>query len=62
MNQAILSKSGLQPQLIRHNTSVDGDAPNQSLVLSVNGLWRVNYSITGWFISRLIDDKDLEVM
>ena len=38
MNQAILPKSGLQPQLIRHNTSVDGDAPNQSLVLSVNGL------------------------
>ena len=31
------SKKGLQPQLIRYDVSVDADALNQSLMLSVNG-------------------------
>ena len=31
------SKSGLQPQLINYDGSIDTEAPNQSLTLSVNG-------------------------
>ena len=30
------SKNGLQPELIRHDATVDADAQNQSLMLSVN--------------------------
>ena len=30
-------QNGLQPQLIRYDASVQADAPNQSLTLSVNG-------------------------
>ena len=36
MNQTSHSKYGLQPQLIRYDTSIDADAPNKSLTLSVN--------------------------
>ena len=35
-NQASCSKNGVQPQLIRCDTSIDADSPNQSLTLSVN--------------------------
>ena len=37
INRASQCKYGLQPQLIRYNTSIDTDTPNQSLTLSVNG-------------------------
>ena len=37
MNQVSRSKNGLQPQLIRNDASVDADAPNQSVTLSVGG-------------------------
>ena len=30
-------KNGLQPQLIGHNASVNAKAPNQLLMVSVNG-------------------------
>ena len=36
-NQRSRSKNGLQPQLITYDASVDADAPNQPLMLSVNG-------------------------
>ena len=41
MNQVSLSKNGLQFQLVRYNTSVETDAPNQSLMLSINGALEV---------------------
>ena len=37
INEASYSKNGLQHQLIRYDASIDGDAPNQSLTLSVDG-------------------------
>ena len=37
VNRGSHSKNGLQPQLIRYDTSVDTDAPNQSLPLAVDG-------------------------
>ena len=38
INQVRHSKNGLQPQLIRYVSSGGTNAPNQSLMLSVNGL------------------------
>ena len=44
INQVGHSKNRLQPQLIRCDTSIDTDAPNQSLKLSATGLnWILIY-------------------
>ena len=36
INEASHSENGLQPHVIRYDTSIDVNIPNQSLVLSVN--------------------------
>ena len=36
INQGNHSQNGLQPQLLIYDASVDADAPNQSLTISVN--------------------------